>query len=87
MCCVQGRANRTCWIFWMNPRRGEIWLADLGLAAKTLQVEGVSRFDGKRPGIGSLPTVRLERKDRRAAREYSARNPGKPSRSLLISLA
>ena len=99
MCCDRGRASRTCWIFWMNPRPGEIWLADLGLAAKTRPVVVVSRFDADAPraliiyvplttqnresryevplpklsfldstsvanvqGIGSLPTVRLERR-------------------------
>jgi mRNA interferase MazF len=29
----------------MNPRPGEVWLADLGLAAKTRPVIIVSRFD------------------------------------------
>jgi len=83
----------------MNPRPGEIWLADLGLAAKTRPVVIVSRQDPDPPrslvlyvplttqrrdnpyevplprlpfldresvanvqGLGSLPTVRLERK-------------------------
>ena len=83
----------------MNPRPGEIWLADLGLAAKTRPVVIVSREDPDPPrslvlyvplttqgrgspyevplprlpfldresvanvqGLGSLPTVRLERK-------------------------
>lgn len=83
----------------MNPRPGEIWLADLGLAAKTRPVIIVSREDPDPPrslvlyvplttqqrgspyevplsrlpfldrasvanvqGLGSLPTVRLERK-------------------------
>jgi len=83
----------------MNPQPGEIWLADLGLAAKTRPVVIVSRRDPGRPrslvlyvplttqrrnspyevplprfpfldresvanvqGLGSLPTVRLERK-------------------------
>ena len=82
----------------MNPRPGEIWLADLGLAAKTRPVVIVSREDPDPPrslvlyvplttqrsdtpyevplprlpfldresvanvqGLGSLPTVRLER--------------------------
>jgi mRNA interferase MazF len=34
----------------MNPRPGEIWLADLGLAAKTRPVVVVSRFDDDAPG-------------------------------------
>ena len=83
----------------MNPQPGEIWLADLGLAAKTRPVVVVSRQDPDSPrslvlyvpltsqrrdspyevplprlpfldresvanvqGLGSLPTVRLERK-------------------------
>ena len=83
----------------MNPRPGEVWLADLGLAAKTRPVVIVSREDPDPPrslvlyvplttqrrdspyevplprlpfldresvanvqGLGSLPTVRLERK-------------------------
>ena len=58
----------------MNARPGEIWLADLGLAAKTCPVVIVSREDPDPPrsldresvanvqGLGSLPTVRLERK-------------------------
>ncbi len=83
----------------MNPRPGEIWLADLGLAAKTRPVVVVSRFDPDAPraliiyvplttqnreslyevplpklsfldsasaanvqGIGSIPSVRLERR-------------------------
>jgi len=33
----------------MNPRRGEVWLADLGLAAKTRPVLIVSRFDSDAP--------------------------------------
>ncbi|MEP6537687.1 MAG: type II toxin-antitoxin system PemK/MazF family toxin [Bryobacteraceae bacterium] len=83
----------------MNPQPGEIWLADLGLAAKTCPVVIVSRQDPDPPrslvlyvplttqrrdspyevplprlpfpdresvanvqGLGSLPTVRLERR-------------------------
>ena len=83
----------------MSPRPGEIWLADLGLAAKTRPVVIVSREDPEPPrslvlyvplttqrrnspyevllprlpfldresvanvqGLGSLPTVRLQRK-------------------------
>jgi mRNA interferase MazF len=33
----------------MNPRPGEIWLADLGLAAKTRPVAIVSRLDPDAP--------------------------------------
>ena len=83
----------------MNPKPGEIWLADLGLAAKTRPVLIVSRYDSTPPrklviyiplttqyrnssyevvlpklkflhqdsianvqGVGSLPSMRLERK-------------------------
>jgi mRNA interferase MazF len=83
----------------MNLQPGEVWLADLGLAAKTRPVVIVSRYDADPPralavyvplttqnrrslyevalprlrfltqdsvanvqGIGSIPTVRLERK-------------------------
>lgn len=83
----------------MNPQPGEVWLADLGLAAKNRPVVIVSRSDPDPPrvlaiyvplttqnrqskyevsvpkvpfldrssvanvqGIGSIPTVRLERK-------------------------
>ncbi len=83
----------------MTPQPGEIWLADLGLAAKTRPIVIVSRQDSDPPrslvlyvplttqrrdssyevllprlpfldresvanvqGLGSLPTVRLERK-------------------------
>src|SRR5580658_8816815 len=83
----------------MNPRPGEVWLADLGLAAKTRPVVIVSRQDPDPPralvlyvplttqyrlsryelplprlpfldrdsvanvqGLGSIPTLRLERK-------------------------
>ena len=83
----------------MNPLPGEVWLADLGLAAKTRPVVIVSRQDSDPPralvlyvplttqnrlsrhevplprlpyldresvanvqGLGSIPTVRLERK-------------------------
>jgi mRNA interferase MazF len=33
----------------MNPQPGEVWLADLGLAAKTRPVIVVSRFDPDAP--------------------------------------
>lgn len=33
----------------MNPRPGEVWLADLGLAAKTRPVVVVSRYDANPP--------------------------------------
>ena len=33
----------------MNPRPGEVWLTDLGLAAKTRPVVIVSRYDANAP--------------------------------------
>jgi mRNA interferase MazF len=33
----------------MNPHPGEVWLADLGLAAKTRPVVAVSRYDREPP--------------------------------------
>lgn len=33
----------------MNPKPGEVWLADLGLAAKTRPVVIVSRYDASPP--------------------------------------
>ena len=84
----------------MSPQPGEVWIADLGLSAKTRPVVIVSRYDPEAPraivvyvplttqdrfskgyevplpklpflnrpsianvqGIGSIPTVRLERR-------------------------
>ncbi len=83
----------------MSPHSGDVWLADLGLAAKTRPVVIVSRFDSDSPralvlsvplttqnrssryevaiprlpflhqesvanvqGLGSIPTIRLERR-------------------------
>ena len=94
----------------MNPKPGEIWLADLGLAAKTRPVVIVSREDPDPPrslflyvplttqqrgspyevqlprlpfldresvanvqGLGSLPTVRLERRIGRLSAEIMER--------------
>jgi mRNA interferase MazF len=94
----------------MNPQPGEIWLADLGLAAKTRPVVVVSRQDPNPPrspvlyvplttqrrnspyevplprlpfldfesvanvqGLGSLPTVRLERRIGRLSDNVMAR--------------
>nr|VFK37635.1 MAG: PemK-like, MazF-like toxin of type II toxin-antitoxin system [Candidatus Kentron sp. SD]VFK41302.1 MAG: PemK-like, MazF-like toxin of type II toxin-antitoxin system [Candidatus Kentron sp. SD] len=33
----------------MNPKSGEVWLADLGLAAKTRPVVVISRYDPNPP--------------------------------------
>ena len=35
----------------MNPQPGEIWLADLGLSAKTRPIVVVSRYDPKPPRV------------------------------------
>ena len=35
----------------MNPRPGEVWLADLGMAAKTRPVVVVSRYDENPPRV------------------------------------
>lgn len=97
----------------MSPQPGEIWLADLGLTAKTRPVVIVSRQDPDPPrslvlyvplttqrrdspyevplprlpfldresvanvqGLGSLPTVRLERKIGRLSAEIMKRVKG-----------
>lgn len=94
----------------MHPHPGEIWLADLGLAAKTRPVVIVSRHDPDPPralvlyvplttqqrpssyevplprlsyldresvanvqGLGSIPTVRLERKLGKLSKDAFAR--------------
>jgi mRNA interferase MazF len=94
----------------VTPQLGEIWLADLGLAAKTRPVVIVSRYDPDPPrslvlyvplttqsrgspyelllprlpfldrqsvanvqGLGSLPTVRLERRIGRLSTEIMER--------------
>jgi len=48
----------------MSPRPGEVWLADLGLAAKTRPVVIVSRYDPDAPRALTIyvPLTRLERK-------------------------
>src|SRR6185295_10723288 len=104
---LPNRRSSTCS---MSPQPGEIWLADLGLAAKTRPVVIVSRRDPDPPralvlyvplttqrrdspyevrlprlsfldresvanvqGLGSLPTVRLERKIGRLSAEVMER--------------
>ena len=37
----------------MSPRPGEVWLADLGMAAKTRPVVVVSRYDENQPRVGN----------------------------------
>jgi len=54
----------------MNPQSGDVWLADLGLAAKTrpdeVALPRVAFLDrdsiANVQGVGSLPRVRLERR-------------------------
>jgi mRNA interferase MazF len=43
------RSSKKCWTGWMSPHPGEVWLADLGLAAKTRPVVIVSRHDPDAP--------------------------------------
>jgi mRNA-degrading endonuclease toxin of MazEF toxin-antitoxin module len=38
----------------MNPKSGEVWLADLGLAAKTRPIVIVSRLDQPAESFGYL---------------------------------
>jgi mRNA interferase MazF len=105
----------------MNPHPGEVWLADLGLAAKTRPVVIVSRHDPDAPralviyvplttksrgssyevplprlpfldrdsvanvqGLGSIPTVRLERRLGRVANDVLAQI--KAAKSLALDL-
>ena len=49
MWCGPALPNRKYSIRSMNPKPGEIWLADLGLAAKTRPVVIVSRYDPDSP--------------------------------------
>jgi mRNA interferase MazF len=111
----RGRAppNRRSSTCSMSPQPGEVWLADLGLAAKTRPVVIVSRQDPNPPralvlyvplttqrrfspyevplqrfpfldrdsvanvqGLGSIPTVRLERKLGRLSNEMLAKLKG-----------
>ncbi|MBC6419959.1 MAG: type II toxin-antitoxin system PemK/MazF family toxin [Prochloron sp. SP5CPC1] len=50
----------------MNPKPGEVWLADLGLAAKTRPVVVVSRYDPNPPRalIIYVPLTSQNRKSR-----------------------
>lgn len=52
----------------MNPQPGEVWLADLGLAAKTRPVVVVSRFDPDPPRALIL-SVPLTTQNRQSAYE------------------
>ena len=52
----------------MSPRPGEVWLADLGMAAKTRPVVVVSRYDEDPPRVLVL-YVPLTSEDRRSGYE------------------
>jgi mRNA interferase MazF len=52
----------------MNPRPGEVWLADLGIAAKTRPVVVVSRYDEDPPRVLVI-YVPLTSEDRGSAYE------------------
>lgn len=59
----------------MNPRPGEVWLADLGMAAKTRPVVVVSRYDENPPRVLVL-YVPLTSEDRGS--EYEVEMPALP---------
>ena len=59
----------------MNPRPGEVWLADLGIAAKTRPVVVVSRYDENPPRVLVL-YVPLTSEDR--GNEYEVEMPKLP---------
>ncbi len=52
----------------MNPKPGEVWLADLGLAAKTRPVVVVSRYD-QNPPRALVTYVPLTTQNRRSKYE------------------
>jgi mRNA interferase MazF len=47
--CAPARSSRKFSTFWMSPYPGEVWLADLGMVAKTRPVVIVSRHDKDAP--------------------------------------
>jgi len=57
----------------MSPQRGEVWLADLGLAAKARPVIVVSRFDPEAPRALVL-YVPLTTQNRMSRYEVAYRN-------------
>jgi mRNA interferase MazF len=59
----------------MNPRPGEVWLADLGITAKTRPVVVVSRYDEDPPRV-LLLYVPLTSEDRGS--EYEVKLPKLP---------
>ena len=59
----------------MSPRPGEVWLADLGIAAKTRPVVVVSRYDEEPPRVLVI-YVPLTSEDRGSA--YEVKMPKLP---------
>ena len=59
----------------MNPRPGEVWLADLGISAKTRPVVVVSRYDEDPPRVLVI-YVPLTSEDRGS--EYEVQMPKLP---------
>ena len=47
--CALAPSSKKCWTNSISPRPGEVWLADLGLAAKTRPVVILSRQDPDAP--------------------------------------
>lgn len=58
----------------MNPKPGEVWIADLGLAAKTRPVLIVSRFDPDPPRALAI-YIPFTRASRGSAYEISVGKP------------
>jgi len=65
----------------MSPRPGEVWLADLGMAAKTRPVVVVSRYDEDPPRVLVL-YVPLTSENRGS--EYEVEMPKLPFRGRFI---
>ena len=70
-----GPSNRKCSTCLLHPRPGEVWLADLGLAAKTRPVVVVSRHDEEPPRV-LVTYVPLTSEDRGSP--YEVKVPGLP---------
>ena len=69
----------------MNPRPGEVWLADLGLAAKTRPVVIVSRYDPDPPRSLVL-YVPLTTQNRQSAYEVALPGIGFLDRSSVANV-
>src|SRR5580704_6994474 len=68
ICFARARWSRKFWTCSMTPRPGEVWLADLGLAAKTRPVVVISRYDPDPPRAVVL-FVPLTTQNRRSSYE------------------